>query len=488
MRFEHARVVFRSLKFRLTVFNTLVVLAIVVAALLGVHEGLRQALLKEIDQRLTEDVDEFALTLAEFKQDEERVHEDMDRKARSHRSEGLFMQILDEQGGMVWSSRGSPTLPRLPAATPESVTIKTGSYRLAQRRLAEAGLPAYTVRVGCSLELIDEAVANRDRVMAVVGSVMALIVPLGGYWLARRSTSPIARIIDTASRLRPSRLDERLPNRGTEDELDRLSETINDLLDQIGEYLEQHREFVANAAHELRSPLAAIQSSLDVALNADRSLAEYKELLLDVVEECRSLGALVNQLLLLAENDVGSAGLTRRSVALERLVASAVDMFRPPAEELGIELQTGRLEPTVVSCDGAKVRQVINNLIDNSLKFTPRGGAVLVQLKRNDSRGDVTLDVIDNGRGIDADDLPHIFERFYRGDKSRHREPDTRGSGLGLSICRAIVEAHGGTISAASTPGRGARFTVTLPDHSESDSDRLETNVTRDLQPSLNSP
>src|SRR5262249_5153685 len=151
-----------------------------------------------------------------------------------------------------------------------------------------------------------EDIAKVTQVMTIVALLIMLIAPLGGFWLSGRATHPLAQIIHTADRLRPRRMEERLPIRGTGDELDQLSATINRFLDLIAESLDRNREFVANAAHELRSPLAAIQSSVEVALNSDRTIDEYKDLLSDIVDECSSLGKLVNQLLLLAESDAGS--------------------------------------------------------------------------------------------------------------------------------------------------------------------------------------
>jgi len=263
--------------------------------------------------------------------------------------------------------------------------------------------------------------------------------------------------------LRPSHMEERLPLRGTHDELDELSRTINRFLDKIADFVARNREFVAHAAHELRSPLAAIQSSVEVALNSDRTTEQYKDLLCEIVAECGSLGALVNQLLLLAENDAGNQQTEQRPVPLTRMVNQAIEMFRPAAEERGILLEPQAFDDVTVAGDAARLRQVVNNLIDNSLKFTNSGGRVIVRVARDVDRSQALLRVSDTGLGIAPDDLPHIFERFYRGDKSRHRETPTSGTGLGLSICQAIVEAHGGEISVQSALGKGTQFTVRLP-------------------------
>ncbi|HJT33584.1 MAG TPA: ATP-binding protein [Pirellulales bacterium] len=455
----------RSLRFRLTAWNTAVVLLTVVGAMVGVREGLRHTLLRETDEQLREDAEEIADAVRESYPDLQPVFNEIDRKAAAHRHQGLFIELLDPEGHVVRATASVPEpLLAEPQAAAEGTATAAADYRVAQHRMSIAGVPAYQVRVGASLANIDEDVATLTRLMTIAGAAVLLLAPLGGFWLAGRATHPLARIIHTAARLRPRRMEERLPIRGTGDQLDQLSFTINRFLDLIADHLERNREFVANAAHELRSPLAAIQSSVDVALNADRTPQAYQDLLCEIVDECRRLGVLVNQLLLLAEGDGGELLSVREPTRLDQLVATSVDMFRGAAEERGIVLASATDGSVQVVGDAGRLRQVINNLIDNSLKFTPPGGRIDVALRHDAAAGQVVLRVSDTGPGISAIDLPHVFERFYRGDKSRQRNDLDSGNGLGLSICRSIVTAHGGTIEARSVEGAGATFEVRLPE------------------------
>lgn len=464
MPFAQLKSSFRSLRFRLTAWNTAVVLLAVGLAFVFVREGLRVTLLKETDAILQEDAQEVALAVGEFYPNMDSISQEMDRKARGHVNRGLFVQLFDEQGKLLLSTSQEPDAQSLLRPIRKSVEIDSrGRYRLVRYRLEKPGMPVFIVRVGTTLAHIDEDVSRLTDLMTVAGLAILLAAPLGGFWLAGRATHPLARIITTAARLRPSRMEERLPIRGVGDQLDQLSATINSFLDQIADYLARNREFVANAAHELRSPLAAIQSSVEVALNADRSTEEYQELLAEIVDECSRLGALVNQLLLLAESDVGRLKAERNPVRIDQLIATSVDMFRGAAEERGVELLAGDLRPTMVLGDAARLRQVVNNLIDNSLKFTPAGGQIRVALMEKAETEQVLLRVSDTGAGIAPDDLPHVFDRFYTGDKSRHRDESHCGSGLGLSICQSIVAAHEGEIRVHSTLGHGATFEVLLP-------------------------
>jgi signal transduction histidine kinase len=315
--------------------------------------------------------------------------------------------------------------------------------------------------------------------VAIAASVIFLIAPACGYWLAGRATKPLADIIGTMARLRPSNLDERLPLRKTGDELDRLSATFNTLLDRIGLYLDEKRDFLANAAHELRTPLAAIRSSVEVAMTEERSREEYKELFSELIGETASLELLLNQLLLLAETEVERLKIHGEPLRLDQLVQKSVDMFAGAAEFHDLELRCATLPAVSVDGNRQHLRQVLNNLLDNAIKFTPGGGTIQVSLELDSDAGEAVLAITDSGIGIAAEEQMHVFERFYRVDRARRRDNETRGTGLGLAICRAIVETHGGQIQVRSELGKGSTFTVRLPaihppaddSHSASDSE-----------------
>ncbi|MBL9123225.1 MAG: HAMP domain-containing protein [Planctomycetaceae bacterium] len=462
MRFARLSVYTRSLRFRLLAWNTFVVLLMVVVTLLAVREGLRLMLIREMDQLLEEDLLEIRLAVEQFYPNWDQIQEELNRKAIGHAHRELFVQVLDAQGQPLRSSVNTPDAASSAGTGVLGRTLVGGAFRVMSRPLSKPGLPPLTIRVGSTLRFVREDVANLSRMSIWVAIALLPLAGWGGYWLAGRATKPLAQIIRMAARLRPSQLDERLPIRRTGDELDQLSRTINGLLDRIADYLAQNREFIANAAHELRSPLAAIQSSVEVNLNAARTIGEYQELLGEIAEECSSLTGLVNQLLLLAESDAGPSQLIRQPVLFDRIVNKSLDMFHGAAEERGVELHAQRLDRLVVSGDPNRLWQVVNNLIDNALKFSRPGGNVSVELRYEPQRAAAVLRVSDAGVGIPPEDLPHVFERFFQGDRSRQRESPTRGNGLGLSICQSIVQAHGGTISVQSVPGKGTQFTVIL--------------------------
>ena len=453
------RALLRSIRFRLTFWNTAALLGLHLVALVGIREGLRFTLDRELDNLLIGDAKEVEGLLADEKSNEESIKKGLDLRAFSHEERGWFGQIVTDTGRVWLESRVPPEVPL--AGSPDRELYTVGNYRLIQRTTAARDDMRVTIRVGSSLDFVQEDVDRLTQMMLVAGGVILVVAPLLGYFQAGKMTNPLAQIVRTTATLRADRPGDRLTLRNTGDELDQLSATINGLLDRLAADLVRHRDFIANAAHELRSPLTALRTALDVAQERDRAPDEYRELLADLGEECAGLSKLVNQLLLLAEGEGGQLKPGEAVVRLDDVAARAVDMFRGVAEQFGVELRFVPPAPTPIRGEVSHVRQIVNNLIDNALKFTPPGGSVAVEVAADSGAGLAVLRVRDTGLGIAAADLPRVFDRFYRADRARRRE--RAGSGLGLSICQVIVAAYGGEIAAESTPGRGSTFTVTLP-------------------------
>lgn len=452
---------------KLTLLNTLVVSIIATAALIGVREGLRVMLKKELEVALLDETYEIDLNVAPQPRTTESIFEEMAKTSAGHLRHGWFLQLFDERGQHCeWASDNTPldmfyTPIHTQVAT--SKTVQSEGYLLTRLRLHRPGLPDFWVRLGATTEFISEDVNNVTRIMGPVLGFILLLAPAGGYLLASRATAPLKKIIATTEQLRPNHLADRLPLRGTGDELDQLSEKINHFLDQIADHLGRNREFVANAAHELRSPLAAIESAIDVSLGSPRSLDEYQDLLATVQEECRQLSVLVNQLLLLAESDAGCLENARTEVALDTIAQMSLDMFSGVMEEKGQTLTAAIQQGVHVLADNSRLRQVVNNLLDNAIKYTSRGGHITVRLFLDQDQRQAVFAVSDTGVGIPSDCLPRIFDRFFQVDRSRYHETVQHGTGLGLSICYAIARAYGGDIRVESTLGRGSTFTVRLP-------------------------
>ncbi len=285
------------------------------------------------------------------------------------------------------------------------------------------------VRLGASLRSIQHAAETTDRLMLINVLVALVMAPLGGYWLALRATRPLKNMIQTADRLRPQEMQERLPLSFTDDEIDQLSRSFNHLLDRIAEYLTKRQDLLANSAHELRTPLAALRSTAELALRSPRSVEEYCELLESIVSECGNLEQLVNQLLLLSETESAHFESRGEIVDLSKITSEACDMFGAVAESRDIALSTKIAEGVEVDGSRLHLRQLLNNLIDNAIKFIPGPGRVTIELAGTE--GGNRLTISDTGVGIDENEQKFLFERFYRGDKSRRRHTPTRELGLG---------------------------------------------------------
>lgn len=486
MSLQSLRTHARSLRTRLMVWNVSTLALTGLLILLALRTGVRYTLLYDLDQVLREDLQELRLHFVGGRTyDWPALAEELNRKAQGHDFHQWFVQFYDARGRPIWSSTPAPALPPFTAEQLRQRSFAVNDYRLCYTPLTPPivvdGHPAHAVCVGCSQRYLARDMATIDRLVMGAGLIVLGASPLVGFVLTTQAVRPLVQMIRTTSQLHPGKVDERVPIRGTGDELDSLAQTINGLLDRIADYLRQEHEFLASAAHDLRTPLAAIRSTAEVGLSTPRSGEEYREILALVVEQCGALQTLVNQLLLMAESEADCLEIDAAPVPFDQVVARVCEMFAGVAEERGVALRVGPLPSVWVAGKRHHLWQVVSNLVDNAIKFTairraslgsgPEGstsppawqGMVRVDLIADEAAGQVRLRVRDNGIGISAEHLPHIFERFYRVvDRARGRA-GVEGSGLGLSICKAIVTSHGGQIAVTSRMGHGATFVVTLP-------------------------
>jgi two-component system, OmpR family, heavy metal sensor histidine kinase CusS len=458
-----AREMFSTLRFRLVLWITLVVFLMVVGTNIAVRELEQRALQQSYDQFLVDSMEDVQLTVARFDPEGQLDREKLEDRVAAYYHRSWFLQLFDKDKHPIFTSKNAPLLAPLSFAGDVNGPFNKNEHRVLEKKLRKPSGEPYYVRCGFNQTELQEDIDVLNRSILVASISILLAAPLGAYIIALRATRPIAQIIATTALLQPSNLNERLPIRGTRDEIDQLSQTINSMLDRLVSFIDQNRDFVANAAHELRSPLAAIRSSVEVALNRSRSPEEYTAILSDVMEEIARLAGLVNRLLILAEGDAGRLGAADQATRLDKIVRESVDMFEAVAESKGVRLTAGDIAPALVPGDETHLRQVVRNLIDNAIKYNRNPGEVVVHLRVESAKKLAFLTVTDTGIGIDRDVLPRIFERFYRADRARTREQERAGSGLGLSICQTIIQALRGEIAVTSEAGRGSTFTVQLP-------------------------
>jgi heavy metal sensor kinase len=455
-----------TLRGRLTLWNTAVVLFMIGGALAAVRFGAHGALYGQADAVLRGEVQAVTLALSEREPDIDMVIAELRRRSISHADRGWFSHLLREDGGTLWRSDRCPDAV---AAYPPSRTdlaenvVQVGDYRYVRRRVPSPTGAPFHLRIGMSTASLDAGVAALLRLVAGVGATLALLPPLAGWALAVRATEPVRNMLRTADSLKPTRLGDRLEVRGAHDELDRLAVTINRLLDQVADHVDRQQQFVADAAHELRGPLAAMRAALEVAISRDRDAHDYRETLTEVLEETRSLTKLANALLTLAATGAETRAVVRMPVDVSALGRQAAAMFAGVAEERGLGLVVAAEDGATVPGDPAQLRQILGNLLDNAMRFTPAGGSVRLEVSRPNASFEVVITIADSGSGIPPEHLARVFDRFAKVDKARTRDAGGRTGGLGLAICKAIVEAHGGRIALDSWPGRGTTVTVHLP-------------------------
>jgi heavy metal sensor kinase len=449
-----------GLRTRLTLWSSLVLAASLAAGFGWVHYGLRRVLEARNDAFLSRKAAELLAGVADYRPDgTAELEAEIRREVLAYEPEGLIVVV--RQPGRVSIAPGTDAARlfgdlRVPPGSPSTIGLDdTGQrYRVLAASSRQGGL---TLELVISLAETEATLAAFDRLVAGGALVFLLLAVAGGLFLSRQALRPVEDSIRAARRLDAENLSERLPLTGAGDELDELAATTNGLLDRLAAYHAQVIRFTADASHELRSPLAAMQAAVEIALQKPREPEEYQTILATLGEQSERLTALVNGLLLLARVDAGEVTIRREAADLAGLACDVAEMFDPLAEERGIRLVADVSGPVTLSGDPSRLRQLVTNLVDNAVRFTEPGGTVTLRV--HGVAGRAILRVTDTGLGIPSEHLPHIFERFYQADVAR----SSGGCGLGLSICRWIVKAHGGVIEAESGQGKGAEFTVNLP-------------------------
>jgi heavy metal sensor kinase len=341
---------------------------------------------------------------------------------------------------------------RIRLASGQELLINTMSFTTSDgsRFLVESGMPYRQIQVVLHGLLITLAVYTPLIVLLAIGS---------GYWLMRRSLRPVDEITERAEGITSTNLSERLPVIRTGDELERLSAALNRMIARLEDAFQHVNRFSADASHELRTPLTILQLELEGIVQNHTMSASLEAQIGSALEETHCMSRIVESLLTISRLDAGEAKLDRLPLSLSALVTSTASEMKILAQEKSIALRTSAEGDIWVEGDRTRLQQVIVNLIDNAIKYTPEGGTVEVRVRSE--AGKALLEVEDNGVGIPTNAISHVFERFYRVDKARSRA--SGGAGLGLSIAKAICTAHAAEIRVSSEEGRGSCFRVELP-------------------------
>jgi len=377
----------------------------------------------------------------------------------------IAVYLFDRHGTLRRRVFGERDLPPQPHLLSLALRGREGYATLGNTRLYMAGIldrqgrPAGAVQAIQSLDGVRDTLRELLTLLLLAIPTLLAVATAGGVFLAGRALAPIDHIARTARRIEAGNLAGRLGSSPRDDEVGRLAATFDGMLDRLEHSFAQQRQFVADASHELRTPLAVVRSDLDILRRRPRSVAEHEDFARDLDEEIARLSALVDDLLTLARADSGQAELAWELVYLDVVVDHVAQGLRRLGAAQGVAIETHLEREVAVMGDPVRLRQLVVNIVGNAVKYTPVGGQVRVTLTGQGSAA--SLEVSDTGIGIAPDDIPSIFDRFYRADRARTRaEGDT---GLGLSIARWCAEAHGGRITVRSALGVGSTFVVTLP-------------------------
>ncbi len=448
-----------SIRQRLTAWYAAALLLGLGIFALGMWVALQERLIAGVDGRLRQRIQglETALGAEAEIRDRAQLQQELAEFVREI-PDGSLVQLRDAAGAVLLASSKQKALPPIGGrSAPYTENIDGRQLRVATSRMQSAG-SVYDAQVAVSLDEILGVMQDFRHLLLWMIPGVLIVACLGGYWLSSRALRPVDEITTVARSIGVQNLSQRIAVPRTGDELARMAQTWNDVLERLDVAVQRIRQFTSDASHELRTPLALIRATAELALRRERDPEGYRNSLRQIEHEAEHMTALTESLLTLARADSDGLGMTMQSTDLSELIHSAVQQYAALAIEKGVTLRAAATQPPVrAAADASGIRRILSILVDNALKHTPAGGTVTVSAAAGAAR--VTLTVEDTGEGIPATALPHIFERFYRADAARG---SGSGFGLGLSIAQAIAQAHGSAIAVSSTPGAGARFSLPL--------------------------
>jgi len=464
---------YKRLDVRMALWYTVTFLTMIILIFGFLDYRLRRNLLKQIDRMLADEAQEI---IKEGPKNSGCLNDQLkkyEKVVSNRRYYPIAFQLLDQKGRIIFSSLALPGLAFPKVSLDHNNYQKTvnttldgpqgeSPFRICTYFYSENGKLKYVVQIVTHLLTMEKTIENFREHLLTAFLLAFIFGSIGGWFLSRKSLRPIDKITEITKRISARNLSERLPFQGSDDDLDRLVTTINQMMGRLEESFQKLSRFTADAAHELRTPLAALKGETEVLLSRKRSSEDYHEALTNNLERLDFLTKLVNDLLILSQADEGKASLKIENLNFSELLKELWEAFILVAMQKKISFTFSAPEKVLINGDRVKLQQLFSNLIDNAIKYTPEGETISLIVQPG--KDHVTVVLKDTGIGIPSDDLPHIFDRFYRVDTSRSRL--TGGVGLGLSICQWIVKAHHGTIDVKSTPQQGTTFTIKLPTQS----------------------
>ncbi|HEY6045794.1 MAG TPA: heavy metal sensor histidine kinase [Pyrinomonadaceae bacterium] len=459
---------FDSVRARLTLWHAAILAAALIVFALLVYSAAARNFYARQDESLRSTAETVASAYIQELEEEGSVVKANEVVLAQMVFPNRFVEVTDAEGRAIAQSSNLTNHPLvIPAATlAESRAHRVGFTSYSGLRVAVVPLsPDRNKELGFaivaeSLNVITDSLSSLRRNFYAGVPLILVLASLGGYFLARKSLAPMALMNEQTRTITAGNLSSRLDVANPRDEVGRLATTINALLERLDVAFQEQQRFIADSSHELRTPVTVIRTEAEVALERQRDPKEYQASLALVRDEAERLSRIVEDLFMLARQPVASRGLMKETIHLDVLVRDCARAAQVLAARKGVRFDSQSNIPEVsLSGDDDLLKRLLLNLLDNAVKYTPRGGEIKLRLATHN--GDARITVEDTGVGIAAEDQPRVFDRFYRVDRARSRA--LGGAGLGLSIARWIVEAHKGKISVESKVGTGSTFTVELP-------------------------
>jgi two-component system OmpR family sensor kinase len=481
----------RSLRFKLTLWYVLILGILLTSFSSFLYFTLSKSLHRDVDNKLRSLAELIASESASplskfgFGNIDKALEESMNLKPI-----GKFIQVLDESGkiGPKSDNLKNVQLPislnALKNASRGLITFETNrSFGNTPLRIItfpviekENNHITKIVQIASSLEEVEEALNTLFIILVITVPLALMLASLGGQFLAHKALKPVDNITQTARMITSRNLNQRIKPLKVKDEISRLIETFNEMISRLDQSFRQTKQFSSDASHELKTPLTILKGEMEVTLRKERTSHEYQQTLKSNLEEINRMSQIIDDLLLLSKADTGEIRLNKENINLTDILNEVVAQMNILAQSKNLHIETSNHHEDIrIFGDALRIRELFLNLIENGIKYTEEGGSIHITLKKDipsevrtlsgssgeKQTGFVKIIVSDTGIGIAKEDQKRIFDRFFRVDKARSREQG--GSGLGLSICKWIVEAHQGEIKVESEIGKGSSFIVKLP-------------------------
>ena len=452
-----------SLLFRLTILYTITFTLLAIISFSVFYYRIYAVTMERMDEELLEETEYYSEYLA--KSGLVGLKKKLIQEAESEDPEEEFYRLIDFKGNVLAVSDMSSWGPIDKTGIAgelkgnainhifQSITLPDDD----KARMISAVIgPETILQIGESLEEADEYLEIFRNLFSILTGFLILVAALIGWYLAKRALTDMADVTQTAEYISRGSYDRRVEVKGQFKEIERLGTTFNKMLDRIQILLRSMKEINDNIAHDLRSPLARIRGIAEMTLTDEKSLNDYKEMAINTIEECDSLIEMINTMLDITEAEAGVNGTTDEEFDLVTIISKACELFRPVADEKRIELTYSLPDALLFRGGKKKMQRIVTNILENAIKYTPEQGTVAVSTTAEN--GKIQIIFNDTGVGISVDDLPHIFERFYRCDRSRPQG----GVGLGLSLAKAYTDAMNGFIRVSSAVNQGSTFTLSF--------------------------